>query len=130
MLLPSGNPCKCHEEVLYLQPMIQPIFFTFPPPTGACSEGLAAFRFFFKTSAIDLPNANPACRHKEVPRSTCHIMVTTRYSDQQGSKMRQKIMRLHKQWHRPISKRFIKPPHSISRATSIDSNFKEKSERI
>ena len=40
-------------------------------------------------------------------------MVTTRYSDQQGSKSRQKVMRLYKQWHRPISKRFIKPPYSI-----------------
>ena len=36
---------------------------------------------------------------------------TTRYSDQQGSKSRQKVMRLYKRWHRPIiSKRFIKPP--------------------
>ena len=43
------------------------------------------------------------------------------YSDQQGSKSRQKVMRLYKQWHRPMSKRFIKPPYSISRATSIDS---------
>ena len=24
VLLPSGNPFKCHEEVLYLQPMISP----------------------------------------------------------------------------------------------------------
>ena len=32
-----------------------------------------------------------------------------------------KVMRLCKQWPRPISKRFIKPPYSISRATSIDS---------
>ena len=64
---------------------------------------------------------NPACGHKEVRRSTGHIMVTTRYSDQQGSKSRQKVMRLYKQWHRPISKRFIKPAYSISRATSIDS---------
>ena len=62
-----------------------------------------------KKSAIDLSNANPACGHKEVRRSTGHIMVTTRYSDQQGSKSRQKVMRLYKQWHRPISKRFIKP---------------------
>ena len=59
--------------------------------------------------------------YKEVRRSTGHIMVTTRYSDQQGSKSRQKVMRLYEQWHRPISKRFIKPPYSISRATSIDS---------
>ena len=24
MLLPSGNPFKCHEEIVYLQPMIPP----------------------------------------------------------------------------------------------------------
>ena len=53
-------------------------------------------------SAIDLSNANPACGHKEVPRSTGHIMATTRYSNQQGSKSRQKFMRLYKQWQRPI----------------------------
>ena len=75
-----------------------------------------------KKSAIDPSNVNPACGHKEVRRSTGHIMVTTRYSDQQGSKSRQKVMRLYKQWHRPISKRFIKPPYSISRAASIDSD--------
>ena len=53
---------------------------------------------------------NPVRGHKEVRRSTGHIMVATRYSDQQGSKSRQKVMRLYKQWHRPISKRFIKLP--------------------
>ena len=33
---PSGNPFKCHEEVLYLQPMIPPIkrFDIFPPDWG------------------------------------------------------------------------------------------------
>ena len=72
-------------------------------------------------SAIDLSNTNPACGHQEVRRSTGNIMVTTRYLYQQGSKSRQKVMRLYKQWHRPISKRFIKPPSCISRATSIDS---------
>ena len=55
-------------------------------------------------------------------RSTGHISVTTRYSDQQRSKSRQKVMQLYKQWHRPISKRFIKPPYSMSRAASIDSD--------
>ena len=25
MLFPSGNPFKCHEEVLYLQPLIPPV---------------------------------------------------------------------------------------------------------
>ena len=49
-------------------------------------------------------------------------MATTRYSDRQGSKSRQKVMRLKKKWHRPMSKRFIKPRFSISRATSIDSD--------
>ena len=48
--------------------------------------------------------------HDFPDRSTGHIMVTTRYSDQQGSKSRQKVMRLYKRWHRPITKRFIKPP--------------------
>ena len=38
---------------------------------------------------MDLSNANPARGHKEVRRSTGHIMVTARYSDQQGSKSRQ-----------------------------------------
>ena len=59
--------------------------------------------------------ANPVRGHKEVPRSTSHIMVTTRYSDQQGSKSRQTVTRLYKQWHRPISSGFIKPPYSIYR---------------
>ena len=33
MLLPWGNPFKCHEEILYLQPMIPPTkrFDIFPP---------------------------------------------------------------------------------------------------
>ena len=65
---------------------------------------------------------NPVRCHKEVPRSTGHIMMTTRYSDQQGSKSRQTVMRLYEQWHRTISKRFIKPPYFISRAASIDSD--------
>ena len=40
-------------------------------------------------SVIDLSNVNPARGHKEVRRSTGHIMVTARYSNQQGSKSRQ-----------------------------------------
>ena len=32
MLSPSGNPFKCHEEVLYLQPLIPPKRFDFFPP--------------------------------------------------------------------------------------------------
>ena len=58
-------------------------------------------------------------------RSTDHIVVTTRYSDQQGSKSRQKVMRLCEQSHRPISNRFIKPPYSISRAASMDSGLRK-----
>ena len=49
MLLSSGNPFKCHEGVLSLQPMIPPKLsvLTFSPFVG-CSEGLDAFRFVFK----------------------------------------------------------------------------------
>ena len=39
-----------------------------------------------QVSHIDLSNANPACGHKDVGRSTGHIMVTTRYSDQQTNR--------------------------------------------
>ena len=46
MLPPSGNPFKCYEEVLDLQPMIPPKLLTFFSLTGECSEGLGAFRFF------------------------------------------------------------------------------------
>ena len=35
--------------------------------------------------------ANPLRGHKEVPRSTGHNLLTTRYSDQQGSKSRQNV---------------------------------------
>ena len=63
------------------------------------------------------------CDHTYIHYIHTYIMVTTRYSrPTQGSKSRQKVMRLYKQWHRPISKRFIKPPYSISRAASIDSD--------
>ena len=49
MLLPSGNPFICHEEVLYLQPLIpSKCLDIFSPLTGGCSEALGAFRFFFK----------------------------------------------------------------------------------
>ncbi|CAN0431659.1 unnamed protein product [Ascophyllum nodosum] len=32
VLFPSGNPFKCHEEVLYLQPLIPPKRFDIFPP--------------------------------------------------------------------------------------------------
>ena len=38
----------------------------------------------------DLSNANPARGYKKIRRSTGRIMVTTRYSIQQGSKLRKK----------------------------------------
>ena len=62
MLSASGNLFKCHEEVLYLQPLIPPKRFDI---TGGCSEGLGVFRFFFKL----------ARGHKYVRRSTGGIMV-------------------------------------------------------
>ena len=59
MLRPSGNPFKCHEEVLHLQPMIPPKRFDlFSPLTGGCSEGLDAFRFFFKQRVVPYVSHN------------------------------------------------------------------------
>ena len=44
ILFPSGNPFICHEEVLYLQPLVPPKRFDISPPlTEGCSEGLGAF---------------------------------------------------------------------------------------
>ena len=48
LLIPSGNPFKYHNEVLYLQPMIPPKRFVIFPLTGGCSEGLDVFIFFFE----------------------------------------------------------------------------------
>ena len=48
-LPPSGNPFKCHEEVLHLQPIIPPKRFDIFHLTGGCSEGLDAFRFSLNT---------------------------------------------------------------------------------
>ena len=50
MLLPSGNPFECHEEVLSLQPMIPPKRFDiFPPDWEMLRRSIIdAFRFFFK----------------------------------------------------------------------------------
>ena len=50
MLLPSRNLFKCHEDVLYLQPMIPPKRFDiFFPLTEECSGGLDVLRFIFKS---------------------------------------------------------------------------------
>ena len=55
MLSASVNLFECHEEVLYLQPLILPKRFDISPPiTGGCSEGLGVLRFFFKIEANSL----------------------------------------------------------------------------
>ena len=45
-----GNPFKCHEELLSLQPMFLPKSFNNFPPEGGCLEGLDAFRFLLNNS--------------------------------------------------------------------------------
>ena len=53
-LPPPGNPITFHGEVEYLQPMIPPKRLTFSRLTWGCSEGLDAFRFFFKQQQLHL----------------------------------------------------------------------------
>ena len=48
MLLPSGNPFKCHEEVLYLQLMISPKRFDIFSPGWGVLRRSRLVRFFFK----------------------------------------------------------------------------------
>ena len=52
MLLPLGNPFKCREDVLSLQPMIPPKRFDIFSPCVGCSEGLDAFRFSLNSRTI------------------------------------------------------------------------------
>jgi len=64
MLLPSGNPFKCHEEVLYLQLLTPPKRFgIFSPLTGGCSEGLRAFNFFLKHTWTYSTTSNSSSRN-------------------------------------------------------------------
>ena len=55
MLLPSWNPFKCHEEVLYLQPVSHLNILTFSSLVEGCSEGLDAFRFYQSGMAANNP---------------------------------------------------------------------------
>ena len=116
-LLPCCSPGYPRWQLLN-QPFLFYIFFAFHPCLPRFPHGVVVVvvvdshiqRIVLATEETTVTqqvshrpiNANPACGHKEVRRSTGHIMVTTRYSDQQGSKSRQKVMRLYKQWHRPI----------------------------
>ena len=68
MLLSSGNPIKCHEGVLSLQPTIPHKRFDIFPLTGGFSEGLDVFRFFFK-----------AALHIIVSRSPCFAFCSPNY---------------------------------------------------
>ena len=48
LLPPSGNPFKCHEEVLSLQPMIRPKRFDIFPPDGGMLRRSRCVQIFFK----------------------------------------------------------------------------------
>ena len=50
----------------------------------------------YNKSTVDLSNVDPARGHKEVRRSTAPIMVTARYSKQQGFKSRPTFARSNK----------------------------------
>ena len=72
MLLPSGNPFKCHEEVSYLQPMITPKRFDILPYWGMLSRSRCVQNFpqtslsmirQIKTKHMQSPDSNWAqCR--------------------------------------------------------------------
>ena len=54
MLLPSGNPFECHEEVLYLEPTIPPKRFDiFPPDWGMLRR--SSSHSFGTSSSLDVP---------------------------------------------------------------------------
>ena len=119
-----GNALLCADKHHCSAVVVESHVSYFPSDRNALCVVVVFFTLTDRASTI--PSnihvvANPVRGHNEAPRSTGHIMVTTRYSNQQGFKSRPKVMRLYKRWHRPITKRFIKLPYSISRAASIDS---------
>ena len=85
MLPPLGNPIKCHEEVMPLQPMIPPKSFDPPPPplTEGCSEGLVTLMFFFKSAKrpVAIPGGvpgNKACSFKRKIRTHLDLLSIPR----------------------------------------------------
>ena len=59
MLLPSGNPFKCHEEVLYFQLLISPKRFDiFSPRLGDAQGGSYGNKILYKNLDLtqDFPN--------------------------------------------------------------------------
>ena len=56
-------------------------------------------------------------------------MVTTRYSDQQGSKSRQKIMRLYKQWHRPNHTSLLHIESNLDRLGMLSPTHDQRSQQ-
>ena len=61
-LFPSGNSLICHEEVLFLQPLLPPKRIAISPPlTEGCSEGLGAFWFTFKYHVVALYSIYSPC---------------------------------------------------------------------
>ena len=53
-MIPSGNPFKCHEEVLYLQPTIpSKRFDIFPPDWGMLRR--SSSHLLWTSSSLDVP---------------------------------------------------------------------------
>ena len=76
MLPPLGNPFKCHEDVLSLQTMIPPTKrFDISPPCVGCSEGLDAFRFFFKQTQIHILYVNTTS-YSSISTMVLHMSTT------------------------------------------------------
>ena len=74
MLLPLGNPIKCHEEVLSLQPMFSPTSIYNPIK---CHEEVLSLQPMFSPTSI----YNPIKCHEEVlslqPMFQYHLLVST-----------------------------------------------------
>ena len=76
MLPPLGNPFKCHEDVLSLQTMIPPTKrFDISSPCVGCSEGLDAFRFFFKQTQIHILYVNTTS-YSSISTMVLHMSTT------------------------------------------------------
>ena len=92
MLLPSGNPFKCHEEVLYLQPMIPPNVLTcFPFDWGMLRRSRRVLIFLSNNSNIFLYQTNNiSVQYK--PVALVAQLVTLQPSDTLGREIESRYL--------------------------------------
>ena len=79
MLLTSGNPFKCHEEVLHLQPMVPPKRFDISPPAWGMLRRSRCVQIFlqiqYTSSARCIRYVEPSLEERESVKRYLQYML-------------------------------------------------------